>query len=276
MKRKEKEQVVITVPVYKATLTVDEQDSLLQLFSVLGNHPVCLFTYRELDLSVYHQLLSGKKFDVVFFDREYFENINGYNLLMRSKQFYQSFSQYCYLLIYQLDAWVFNDQLSFWCAQNYDYIGAPWFDNWNIINPNNEFWGVGNGGFSLRKIESHLKALRSFSYIVPWSTVLSTFVKMPKRWQSVKWLLLNLSIRNNTYHKFNNYDDNEDKFWGIIVKRNFSWFKTPDMLTAAKFSLEINASMLYQLLNREISFGCHALEKHDPALFNELKMLAKN
>lgn len=271
MKRGDKEQVIITVPVYKPDLTTDEQESLMQLFSVLSNHPICLFTYKELDLGKYNELLAGNKFTIVYFESDYFKDINGYNLLMRSKLFYESFSHYHYLLIYQLDAWVFNDQLAFWCKQNFDYIGAPWFDNWNIVNPSNEFWGVGNGGFSLRKIESHLKALYSFSYITPFSKIISAFFKERKTLQSLKRVLLNLSVKNNTFHKFNDYDDNEDKFWGIVVKRNFRWFKTPDMLTAAKFSLEINAAMLYQLLNKELPFGCHALKKHNAAFFNELK-----
>lgn len=30
-------------------------------------------------------------------------------------------------MIYQLDAWVFNDELSSWCSLGYDYIGAPFF-----------------------------------------------------------------------------------------------------------------------------------------------------
>jgi len=68
--------------------------------------------------------------------------INDYNVLLTSKSFYDHFKSE-YVLIFQTDSIIRRriDQDFF----NYDYVGAPWKDC-NVC--------VGNGGFSLRKVES--------------------------------------------------------------------------------------------------------------------------
>lgn len=44
---------------------------------------------------------------------------------MLSAEFYDRFAAYEYVLIYQLDAFVFADRLAEFCQMGYDYIGAP-------------------------------------------------------------------------------------------------------------------------------------------------------
>jgi hypothetical protein len=41
---------------------------------------------------------------------------------MKSKQFYERFVAYDYMLIYQLDAYVFKDELDDWSAKGYDLL----------------------------------------------------------------------------------------------------------------------------------------------------------
>ena len=69
--------------------------------------------------------------------------INDYNILLTSKSFYDNFKSK-YVLIFQTDSIIRRkiDQDFF----NYDYVGAPWKGNCKAC--------VGNGGFSLRKVES--------------------------------------------------------------------------------------------------------------------------
>jgi hypothetical protein len=43
-----------------------------------------------------------------------------------SEEFYQAFTDFEFMLIYQLDAFVFRDELADWCRSGYEYIGAPW------------------------------------------------------------------------------------------------------------------------------------------------------
>ncbi len=43
---------------------------------------------------------------------------------MMDNTFYKQFLNYEYILIYQLDAFVFKDELNY-CSQGIDYVGAP-------------------------------------------------------------------------------------------------------------------------------------------------------
>jgi hypothetical protein len=68
------------------------------------------------------------------------------------------------MLIYQPDAFVFRDELDYGCSKGYDYIGAPWFIGLDSPKTPFKFLGVGNGGFSLRKISSHYNISASYSF----------------------------------------------------------------------------------------------------------------
>lgn len=113
---------------------------------------------EKLDLSEYKSCFLDSRVDfcVRYFNEQYFDSVKSYNELMLSVDFYRSFREYQYMLIYQLDAFVFEDQLEYWCNKGYDYIGAPW------IKANKKFHPTcGNGGFSLRKIDSFIQLLES-------------------------------------------------------------------------------------------------------------------
>ena len=74
-----------------------------------------------------------------------------YSALLKSPEFYENFTRWSHILIYQTDALLFRkiDDIYF----NYDYIGAPWIqtNQWCKYN-------AGNGGFSLRNVKSCIKA----------------------------------------------------------------------------------------------------------------------
>lgn len=91
--------VVITIPIYKKKLTANEKLSLTQCLSILSNYKITFITYRELDTSEYKNILSTTtvNYDFVFFNKTFFENINGYNALMKDIEFYKTFSKYKYI-----------------------------------------------------------------------------------------------------------------------------------------------------------------------------------
>src|SRR4051812_10478320 len=119
-----RQQVAIVIPIYKPTLSQNEQISLDRCLNVLGRHPVVVIAPEGLALDGID--FQGKPVTVRRFAPEYFAGIAGYNRLMMSAGFYREFLDYRYILIYQLDAFVFSDSLLEWCALDYDYIGAPW------------------------------------------------------------------------------------------------------------------------------------------------------
>ena len=152
--------VVVTIPVYRAEMSQNEEASFRRNTSVLGKrHPVVLFAPRGLDLTRYRKIFPG--FQVEFFPDRFFGSIEDYSRLLLSEEFYERFSAYEWLLICQLDAWVLKDELARWCATSCDFWGAPISARWEFYMDGRIRDIVGNGGFSLRRISAFLKVLRA-------------------------------------------------------------------------------------------------------------------
>lgn len=81
-------------------------------------------------------------------------NRSTYSALLKMPSFWERFTKWSHVLIYQTDALIMRkiDDLYF----DYDYIGAPWknLDNW--LGNNKPKYNGGNGGFSLRRVSSML------------------------------------------------------------------------------------------------------------------------
>jgi len=119
---------VIVVPIYKETLTFHEEVSLKRLIKVNKENPVVFVAPKGLLKFNYSQYLARQNYSLKYFDSRYFKSISTYNRLLLSTSFYKCFLNFEFILIYQLDAFIFHDNLNEWCEKGYDYIGAPWFD----------------------------------------------------------------------------------------------------------------------------------------------------
>ena len=139
--------VCVVVPIYLENPTNIEIASFKQVLKVLSNYDIIIYTYKELDVSVYlnEANIYNKSLYLEFFDKDYFSSVKGYNRLCLNLDFYKRVSSYKYMLIYQLDAWVFRDELEYWCHKGYDYVGAPWFTNCGTNEGGETLWSVGNG-----------------------------------------------------------------------------------------------------------------------------------
>ena len=75
----------------------------------------------------------------------------GYSALLKQPTFWENFTNWSHILIYQTDALLIRriDDVYF----DFDYIGAPW-------TPKNQWtkYNAGNGGFSLRNVKNCVKA----------------------------------------------------------------------------------------------------------------------
>lgn len=258
----------IVIPLYKTVASTSEMASLQRAIKILGDYSIQFVCAKTFNPKHYTDLVDkheAVKYSIETFDEFYFSSINGYNKLLIKKEFYKRFSRFKYLLVYQLDAWVFKNRLEYWCNQDYDYVGAPWLHQ--TLDGKLAFDGVGNGGLSLRKIDSHIKVLNRFSFIKKPGYFLY-LIKKQKSTSSVFHLIKSLTFKNNTYYLFNDYNENEDKFWGIIANRNFSWFKVPPLEIAKFFSVEEFPSKLINNEN-DMPFGCHAWEKYEPEFWKK-------
>lgn len=227
--------VAVVVPVYKAQLSTHERISLQQCVRILGHHPLILVKPQSLDAGEFTALHPA--FQVLSFDDAYFTTVAGYNRLVMSETFYQAFEAYDYILIHQLDAFVFSDTLREWCAQGYDYIGAPIITRQHQqetgrVHPRLQFRKVLlNGGLSLRNVSACRRFLRLFQrFYGPWR-------------------------------------GNEDGLFSLHFPRLYpgSFFlKLPSWQAALPFAFEQQPVLCYTLNDGRLPLGCHAWERYDP------------
>jgi hypothetical protein len=264
-------QVVITVPVYRCPLTDNEKISLRQLLHYLGDHDLTVIAPRSLDIS--EPLL--KSMPVIRFDDDYFSGIPGYNRLMLSCGFYDTFKAYEYILIYQLDCLVFSKDLMSWCRKGWDYVGAPWFKDHNA-DTSEGFLAVGNGGLSLRRVSAFRKVLRSRrlaespievgreTNYFPTSPGLKRLVKI------LKTVLSACGYRNTMSYFATQFPNYEDIFWSFYAKRALPGFKIPTPEEAVQFAFEMAPRYCFEKNGRQLPFGCHGWYKTDPKFWREV------
>lgn len=255
---------VIVIPIYKERLSRNEKGSLEQCIKVFNKRKILFCAPEGLSLEEYNIENTSLK-EVVFFDPQFFKNVAGYNRLLLSKHFYQNFAAFEFVLIYQLDAWVFSDQLDHWCNRGCSYIGAPWFENFEQSNNSKSLWATGNGGFSLRKIADFMHVFESQEKIFPFQFLWSKYEKY-KTWNKLLRLpkILGLYLfKNNTSHLYQLFGENEDHFWSFHAKELDNSFTVAKVEEAVSFAFECNPRRMFELNQQKLPFGIHAWEKYD-------------
>lgn len=248
-------RVAIIIPIYKESLTYYEKIAVEQCFKVLIGYPIIMIKPYSINFANANMFSN-----VISFEDSFFSDIHGYNKLMLHPDFYKAFLNYEFILIYQLDAFVFKNDLEFWCNQKIDYVGAPWLRpseypdiikatksrllnyfhiRYNIKQPKRDIPTeiqfenkVGNGGLSLRRVKR----------------------------------LYELCLENapliDEYNKRQEHYFNEDTFWSIEVNRKHQQLLIPSYKIAVKFAFENCPERALNLNHGELPFGCHAWEKH--------------
>ena len=258
--------VAVVVPMYKKALDQDEQISYRHLTRYLANFDKFLVSPESLKVE-----LEG--FEIKRFRDEFFHSTATYSALLISPEFYEAFRRYEYILIYQLDSLVFSDNLLDWCARDFDYIGAPWFseDGADFV----EGSAVGNGGFSLRKIQSFLNVLeapgaeaelekyRDALYsALPWYRQLLSLPYKVRKWLSLP-TAKGQDILNETGKVPAGRRLNEDCFWSFRARDYFPDFRIAPVREALRFSFELAPRRCFELNGNRLPFGCHAWSKYD-------------
>ena len=252
----ENKRCIILVPVYKQIPSADEAASLHQLERILGRWEIRFVCPESLDMSAYDALTPYAK---ERFADHFFEGIDGYNTLMRDNNFYRRFGAYEYMLIYQLDAWVFRDELEYWCVQGYDYIGAPWFKRNRRYEKSNKLWRCGNGGFSLRKIDKFIQyTLPDIPVYTLWGIVLHANRHLLRN--IIRWIKYPNSMAWFIQHQASNW---EDDFFCCDLAETHHALKCPKPEEAALFSFERSPKYLYEEITlQRLPFGCHAWRRY--------------
>lgn len=264
----EKANCIVGIPIYKEIPSKDEINSFRRCYDILCKQDIAIIAPIGIDLSYYEKIVN-KTIKCYRFDKKYFEGIKGYNELMLSYDFYNTFNSYEYLLIYQLDAWVFQDELNMWCKKGYEYIGSPWFNKCLSHEEGEDLWCVGNGGLSLRNI----KAFKRFTY--PKTRAVNK-IKLFKH----ECVLLCI-IRDYIYGLFGKNDTtaeyyikkwkklgwNEDGIFSFVSDGTCLSLKRPSPEEASSFGIEASPAFLFKNNGCHLPFGCHAWRKFDYGTF---------
>lgn len=249
-------RVVILIFAHKEKLEWHEQISLAQCARVLEMHPTRLVCPDGMDTRAYRQIVPNIRVDPV--EPHWLSSYRAYNRFKLHPELYRRYTQFEFILTHELDAFVFRDDLLYWCDQGWDYIGAPWFEGYYHAQPGAAPAGVGNSGFSLRKTESALKVLRSWACVEPAADVFARGFNSPNfpvrgPLSAVKHVLL-----GNRFHSWlNDFEENEDLFWGLHARKRLGWFKVAPHEVARQFSFEMEPARLLRENGGKLPFGCH-------------------
>ena len=250
----------VVIPMYKADLSTAEMRSLNRAVDTMAGHDIYIVGPRHLQANL-AQLGQhyGPRVQLMLFDDPYFAGIKGYNALMHSRGFYTAFASYSHILIAQTDTLILRDELAAWCQQDYAYIGAPWFAGGSQPSQPLRFMGVGNGGFSLRRVADFLHVLERPRRIPNFIKARTGETGKPGSW--VRRLKHEWLLAYNFAPCFPT--SNEDFFWGILVPAACPFFRVPGLEAASRFAFEVEPRHLYALTGEQLPFGCHAWERYD-------------
>lgn len=131
-----------------------------------------------------------------------------------------------------------------------------------------KFIGVGNGGLSLRKVESFLKVLQSQTifednfynshfhlfYQLKYFIIINILFALQKKFSNLNFIKIFFFF----YRK-----GNEDIFWSYYANFFAPSFKVANLNTALDFAYEYLPEKCYEYHNKKIPFGCHAWYKYN-------------
>jgi Protein of unknown function (DUF5672) len=266
-----KRLVALVTPVVKFPLSVEEEISLRHLREYLGGFDRYIIGPQTLPQQF-------ADFELRSFPIRYFVDRFGYNRLLMMEKFYQAFAEYEYILIYQLDCLVLGSNLEEWCRKGWDYIGAPWLRD--PEDPTKGFSAVGNGGLSLRRVQSALEVLASKQLLEDpktrgWKAGHRSkiiYEHLESRPQLKRMIVAGKTFLHGTgYHnnvrwlarKMARDKSHEDLFWSLEARKVVRDFRIPEPREALGFSFEVAPRYCFKMNRERLPFGCHAWSKYD-------------
>ncbi len=234
--------MICIVTIYKSNLNLFEKISLRRICKLFYGyiHIVC-----PESLNTSHLDFLIPEYKVERFDDKYFKSIHGYNELLLSEEFYTRFINHKYLLIAQLDVFIFKNEIKNWCDQEYSYVGAPMPDeavkgikkkysmDFNTEIPFKTDKML-NGGFSLRKTKDLLDVVTKNKKFI------------------------------DTCIKFGWF---EDTVLSLLMANNSQYF-LPEMEISRYFSIETYPVQHFIKMNYVLPVGCHAWYRNDKKMYN--------
>jgi hypothetical protein len=268
--------VAIVTPIYRNYLDSDEIKFFHSVDRYLPEYDHYAVT-PESPCDVIEHLPGNLK--RISFDDLFFKSAESYNKLLISRCFFEAFAQYNYILIAQTDSLVLSDDLMKWVGSGYDYIGAPWGEDYKT-NAGVDFVSVGNGGFSLRNVASALRVLNTrISVINDYR-----HVKKPRwwYWPRIRKMMFLLSRMGHLLpkitveqHLIRHYGHAEDIFWGKYARHFDPSFSVAPVEEALEFAFESDPSGSLVKTGGKLPFGCHAWARYDRSFWEKHGLISQ-
>jgi hypothetical protein len=232
--------IAIVLPIYRPRL--DEVKALASVdraIALLHHGDWHLVAPMSLETSFYEKRY-GKA--IVRFPDACLDSVQNYSRLLLTDEFYATFAQYEYMLVTQDDVYVLRDDLAYWQARPFDYIGAPWPMGLEEVLSMSHKPGihghavtayVGNGGFSLRRIAACRQLLAEFAEEAAW-------------------------FRKNGHA--------EDMFFALFGQFS-QQFTLPSLRVAAAFAWDNRLPRMHALCEGQLPMAIHAYYRRDPEFF---------
>ncbi|MDR1786649.1 MAG: hypothetical protein LBR23_09360 [Spirochaetaceae bacterium] len=247
----------VVIPIYRESPLKTECASLERAAQTLADRRIIFVTHEELNPAEYLRILKpyGVQFEFAYFPKYYFAGISGYNALMYAPRFYERFLDYDYILLYQLDSWVFSPNLDHWLSLDYDYLGGPWFEE--IKHTMTLKWsGCFNGGLCLRKTAVFYRLC--FDRIIQlnkrfWE--LQEQRRMMRFGAAKIFSFFKMFLLKAVNKLFKSEIGNEDVIWTRLLKQKG---KLPSLEEALEFCFaDFYAEYAFELNKRALPSFCH-------------------
>ena len=259
-------KVAIIIPMStRPDLTEEEEISKRQLLHFLGGYDKFLLVPEGLRFDF-------EGFQHIEFPNRFFGSAANHGKLLGTRAFYRAFLDYEFVFFYHFDSLVFSDQLADWCERDIDYIGPPWIkceDSPWVDRPR-----VGNGGFTLLRVDAALKALTARYMERPSSYWFDLFTAYAPPWL-VKvlernewfWPAKRLMQEWREVHNPNAHNRNNDMFWSDFAKLFDPDFKVASLEDGLRFAFEVSPKTCLEMNGGRMPFGCHAWGRYDRAFW---------
>lgn len=259
-------RVAIVIPMSsRKELTEEERISMRQLLHHLGGYDKFLLVPEGVEFG-----LAG--FRDMSFPKRFFGSAANHGKLLGTRAFYNRFLDYEFVFFYHFDSLVFSDQLAEWCARDIDYIGPPWIcceDSPWVDRPR-----VGNGGFTLLRVEAALKALTARYHHTPSAFWFDLFTAYSPAWfvrllEAMPWFwpARRLMQEWREVHDPSAHNRNNDIFWSDLAAYYDPSFRVASLEDGLRFAFEVSPRTCYEMNGRRMPFGCHAWGRYDKAFW---------
>ena len=252
---------VVIIPTHKAIPLPEEVLSLRQCQKVLGARDIYLIIPQGMNSDAYKSILPNIKIHEV--PEKSMSSHQAYNQLMISPDIFNFFSAYSHILIHEPDSIVLKDDLDFWCAKGFDYIGAPWFTQ----NTEGAYILQSTGNFGLSLLQTH--SIRKLFHDNPrWYSATMIIRDMVRGLRGKEGSLIRALKACGNAGRLSSakdlYEGHCDIFWSYLIPRVATSFNVAPPQDALHFAWETHLELCAKLSQNKLPFGIHAWAKHNP------------